>query len=86
MTTIVENTYFNQVYEHVWRTVAHGLPVTVMAQLDEICTGKWGYHFEDSKFGLEFDLKKTHFYASSILCLSFEDNQDLVQAKLSLPF
>lgn len=70
-------------YKYVWQTKQNGLMGSDIQTICENVNGKWGWHFV--KRG---DYATTHFgpywYKSSWMCLSFEDQDDLITMKLIL--
>ena len=70
-------------YKYVWQTKQNGLMAHDVETICENVTGKWGWHFV--KKG---DYAMTHvgpyWSKSSWMCLSFEDQDDLITMKLIL--
>ncbi len=80
----VEDIY-NKHYQYVWRTSTYALPMSTVDILRALCTGKWGYYFDSKGDPIGSGNLGPH-YMDSIMCLTFELEEDMVQAKLSLSF
>lgn len=72
---------YNKIYRHQWRTSVYALPQIVWQKLDKICTKDWGYHFIPHAV---MDYSRPNWYEDQTLYLTFQDYDDLINAKLSL--
>ena len=77
---------YNKHYPYVWRTNTYALPSWTVDILRETCEGKWGYYFDPTGEPIESRSDKHHSYMHNVMCLTFELEEDMVQAKLSLSF
>lgn len=72
---------YNKIYMHQWRTTSYGLPMHWIERIDCISEGKWGWHFIPNK---NMDYQRDDWYENQTLYLTFENQEDLIQVRLSL--
>lgn len=82
---IDESDIYNKHYQYVWRTNTYALPMPTVDILRATCTGKWGYYFDSKSDPIGSGNRGPH-YMHSVMCLTFEKEEDLIQAKLSISF
>lgn len=70
---------YNIVYKYHWRTGMSGLPGETKNWLDDNCVGAWGWHF------IRIPDDECEKVYQDELVLTFEDQYDLINAKLMLP-
>jgi len=73
---------YNKIYRYTWRTTVYALPQSVWYKLDAICKGRWGYFFIPNS---NMDWNADNWYENQTLYITFEEESDLIQAKLSIP-
>lgn len=79
--TSAKNRY-NVIYQYKWKTPVNALPQTVWEKLDKLCLKEWGYYFTPHA---NMDYTRQNWYENQTLYLTFEDEIDLLNAKLSIP-
>ena len=72
---------YNKIYRYQWRTSVFALPQIVWQKLDKLCAKDWGYHFIPHAC---MDYTRPNWYEDQTLYLTFQDHDDLVNAKLSI--
>ena len=72
---------YNKIYRYQWRTSVFALPQIVWQKLDKLCAKDWGYHFIPHTC---MDYTRPNWYEDQTLYLTFQDHDDLVNAKLSI--
>ena len=72
---------YNIHLEHNWRTHVNSLPMNAKEYMDSICVGKWGWYFIPHK---TMKWEREDWYKDQTLILTFEDEHDLAQCKLSV--
>ena len=72
---------YNKIYRYQWRTSVFALPQIVWQKLDKLCVKDWGYHFIPHAC---MDYTRPNWYEDQTLYLTFQDYDDLVNAKLSI--
>jgi hypothetical protein len=78
---VQDTTGYNKVYRHQWRTSMNALPMQWINQIDNMTTGRWGWHFIPHK---NMDYRRNDWHEDQTLFLTFELQDDLVQVMLSL--
>ena len=73
--------HYNRIFRYHWRTSVYALPQTVILKLKELCKNRWGYHFIPHN---DMDWEARNWYERQTLYLTFENKEDLIQAKLSI--
>jgi len=84
MTTLtVDNTpvRYNRIYRYQWRTNMCALPGIWITQIEKLVTGNWGWHFIPHK---NMNYNRENWYEDQTLFITFENQDDLVQAKLCI--
>ena len=76
-----QNDGYNKIYRYQWRTNKYALPSYWIDQINRIVHSKWGWHFIPHK---NIDYRRENWYEDQTLFITFEDEQDLVQAKLCI--
>lgn len=67
-------------YKHQWRTGAIGINVGDIPRLNELCSGKWGFHFVPS------DSPHLKLATGNEIVLTFEREEDMIAAMLTITF
>lgn len=73
---------YNKIYKYQWRTRTNSLPMHVLEIITKSTNGRrWGWFFMPHE---NMDYNSPNWYENQTLVLSFEDQADLVQAKLEV--
>ena len=72
---------YNKIYRFQWRTNMYALPSHWIDAINSIAQNQWGWHFIPHK---NMDYNRENWYEDQTLYITFEDEQDLVQAKLCI--
>lgn len=79
---IREGCGYNLIFRYQWRTNTNALPMHVISTINKLTdTRKWGWTFSPHK---NMDYHRTDWYKDQTLILTFEDQADLIQAKLEI--
>ena len=66
-------------YKHQWRTGSEGIKVCDIPRLNDLCSGKWGFHFVPVT-------PRRKLIAESEIVLTFEREEDMIAAMLTISF
>lgn len=77
-----ETSGYNKIYRHQWRTFTNALPMIVHDHLNILTEGRpWGWYFIPHE---NMDYRDPNWFENQTLILSFDDEYDLIQAKLEV--
>ena len=80
--TTREGCGYNVICRYQWRTHTNALPMHVISIINRITDDrKWGWLFSPHK---NMDYRRPNWYEDQTLILTFENCDDLVQAKLEV--
>ena len=73
---------YNAIFRYQWRTHTNALPMHVIEIINRITDNRlWGWTFSPHK---NMDYTRPNWYEDQTLILTFDNQDDLVQAKLEI--